>query len=736
MRGIGKQLTFIEIAMNSIRNHQSFKSRINYILFDRFDASEKEMRKFHVWTQIGFLGGGFLFLFDSFIVNVPLIGYLGLTMILYWSVLITLYFFIKRVKYLVLVKEIGLLVIAFYFVYHMGGILTSGGLILLGLIPVFVSLSFKNYRWIILSFSVYSVSIIYLAIADKQLPGKDVFPPDLNLIFWVLHLLLITSLIFGFALLAQQIYTNMERRETEHQKEINDAKTRLYTNITHEFRTPITVILGLADSAKNNDQNNIPVKMDTIIKNGKSLLQLVDQMLDLSKLESGKMSVNKISANIIPFLKYVFQLQEFYAEEKNISMRFLSESQSYEIEFDPEKLASIVSNLLSNAIKFTPEGGQISMKVYRADEHIYMEIKDNGIGIEKEKLETIFDRFYQVDGVATRKEGGAGIGLAITQELVHLLDGTIEVKSNTGVGTVFIVRLPYIPATKKSVVIADADEETEYWKDKTKSNEFLPIQTNSHKRLLIIEDNPDVVGYMKACYQSHFSIHTAKDGKEGVQMATEEIPDIIISDVMMPEMDGFELCKKLKDDYRTSHIPIILLTAKADIPSRIVGLETGADAYIVKPFNQRELMVRMQKLLELRRNLFRRYSSGTHLEFSSDPILQKEDLFFRKLNEVIMKNLSDEFFNIHELCKEMAMSKSQLYRKFSALTNIPAAKYIRTLRMRRAKELLQTTSMNITEVGYEVGMKSVSVFSKLFKEEFGYSPTDFVHQNLTTNEVK
>jgi len=196
----------------------------------------------------------------------------------------------------------------------------------------------------------------------------------------------------------------------------------------------------------------------------------------------------------------------------------------------------------------------------------------------------------------------------------------------------------------------------------------------------------------------------------------------------MPEMDGFELCKKLKEDYRTSHIPIILLTAKADIPSRLEGLETGADAYIVKPFNQRELLVRMQKLLELRRKLFQRYSNGNGLEFSTDPVLQKEDQFIKKLNEIILKNLGDEFFNIQVLCSEIAMSKSQLYRKFSALTNQSAAKYIRTLRMKKAKELLQTTSMNITEVGYEIGMKSGSAFSQLFKEEFGESPREFVSQ--------
>ncbi|WP_340111265.1 hybrid sensor histidine kinase/response regulator transcription factor [Maribellus mangrovi] len=721
--------------MSSVPIHNNLKARLNYWLFDRFDAAEREMRKFHFVLQIVFIGGMMICVIESLIGKIPVLGYLGLTGIAFALGLLVVFFFAKKVKYVILTKELGLLLIVFYFTRRMGGLLTSGGIILIGIVPVIIALSFKSSRLILLIFSLYFISVLYLAIADKNLPGKDLLPPEWNLILFASTVLACTLAFFSSALLAQKVYTNLERRETEHQKEINDAKTRLYTNITHEFRTPLTVILGLADSAKNNGHSNVPGKMDTIIKNGKNLLQLVDQMLDLSKLESGRMSVNKISANIIPFLKYVFQLQEFYAEEKNISMRFSSESQSYEIEFDPEKLASIVSNLLSNALKFTPDGGQISMKVYRHDENICFEVKDNGIGIPPEKQNTIFDRFYQVEGESTRKEGGAGIGLAITRELVQLLEGAIQVRSNPGVGTVFTVCLPYIPASEKSVVVTDADEEAELWTEQTDYEEMPQIANNSHHRLLIIEDNTDVIGYLKACYQNHFSIHVAHDGKEGFELAVDEIPDIIISDVMMPGMDGFELCKTLKDDYRTSHIPIILLTAKADIPSRIEGLEKGADAYIVKPFNQRELLVRMQKLLELRRKLFQRYNNGNSLELSDDPVVRKEDQFFQKLNEVILKNLGDEFFTIQVLCDEMAMSKSQLYRKFSALTNISAAKYIRTLRMKKAKELLQTTSMNITEVGYEVGMKSVSVFSKVFKEEFGYSPTDFVHQSLKTNEV-
>lgn len=680
-------------------------------------------------SQMGFLIAMLSYLVDDAIADVPVFRDLGLTGIALWFVLTIAFFFVREVRYLLLVKEMGLQLIVFYFVYHTGGILTCGGIILMGIIPVLTSLIFKRILWILLSISAYLFSVSYLAIMDGQLPGKDAIPPNLNLIFFAITLLVVTSFIFVVAMHAQRIYTNLERRETDRQKEISDAKTRLYTNITHEFRTPLTVILGMADSVKNNGQNNISAKMDTVIKNGKNLLQLVDQMLDLSKLESGKLSLNTIRANIIPFLKYVFQLQEFYAEEKNISMAFSSASPSYEVEFDPEKTATIVSNLLGNAIKFTQDGGQISLNVYHTDQYLCLEFKDNGIGIPPDKQKSIFDRFYQVDAENTRKEGGAGIGLAITQELVHLLDGVIELKSNPGVGTVFTVKLPHDFTAENSIPSINIHEEAEFGEDKSSSDELLSKTANNHQRLLIVEDNPDVVGYLKACYQNHFSIYVAGDGKQGYDLAVDKVPDIIISDVMMPVMDGFELCKKLKDDYRTSHIPVILLTAKADIPSRIEGLETGADAYIVKPFNQRELLVRMQRLLDLRRKLFRRYSSDNNLEFSNDPVIQKEDIFIRKLNEVIMKNIGDELFNIQSLCDEMAMSRSQLYRKFNALTNISAAKYIRTMRMKKAKVLLQTTSMNITEVGYEVGMKSVSAFSKLFKEEFGYSPSDFIHQN-------
>lgn len=707
-------------------------------IFDRIDAKleriidtsnlspgEELAKKYMMMQGIFATSGLFLFLVVAWILSAKMMVEFSL---IYIPILAGVVFSSMQLKHTlekIYIFKIVMILVSSFYIIRMGGLYTSGGLFLLSIQAVASTVVMRDLKRLLTVLLTFAVAMLILVLLESYFPIRYALNPLQNTIFLAFNLISITGYIFFFSLYAINLYSKLEQREAQRQKELNDAKTKLYTNITHEFRTPLTVILGMADSVKNNGQNNIPAKMDTIIKNGKSLLQLVDQMLDLSKLESGRMLVNKIKANIIPFLKYVFQLQEFYAEEKNLLMTFSSESQSYEIEFDPEKTAAIVSNLLSNAIKFTPDDGQISMNVYHSGENICIEITDSGIGIPQEKLATIFDRFYQVDAENTRKEGGAGIGLAITREFANLLNGSVEVKSKPGAGTVFTVKLPFISVTEETATLTELIDESGIEKNNHDWDDKAQFSSNGHQRLLIVEDNSDVVGYLKACYQNHFSIHVANDGKQAYQLAIKEIPDIIISDVMMPEMDGFELCKKLKDDYRTSHIPIILLTAKADIPSRIEGLETGADAYIVKPFNQRELMVRMQKLLELRKKLFRRYSNGNGLEFSNDPVVQKEDQFFKNLNEIVQKNLGDENFNIQTLCSEMAMSKSQLYRKFKAITNKSAAKYIRTLRLKKAKELLKSTSMNITEVGYEVGMKSISTFSQLFKEEFGESPREF-----------
>lgn len=701
---------------------------IERIIGDQGLSSSEELLKKYMLTQGAVATIGLMFFLTvSWIIKAKMLAEFCLVYIPFMMFASYLFLKARRMGWLVFIFKIAMILISSIYIIRMGGLLTSGGLFLLSVQAVTSTVILRDLRRILTVSIVFAVVMIFLIVFEPTFPTRFALNARQNDIAFAMSLIVITAYIFFFSFYAVNLNAKAEQRETQRQKELNDAKTRLYTNITHEFRTPLTVILGLADSVKAGQENHVEAKMETIIKNGKSLLQLVDQMLDLSKLESGKIAVNKIHTNIIPFLKYVFQLQEFYAEEKRIHFSFFSESQSYELDFDPEKTAAIISNLINNSIKFTPEGGSITLKVYSFSNHLNIEIRDNGIGIPAEKMERIFDRFYQVDGENTRKSGGAGIGLALTRELVNLMNGTISVKSIPGVETVFVVRLPVTHQLQKESVNIRETFRFEEPDSNHSAPDLINLQINGYGQLLIVEDNADVVAYLKACYQNEFNIVVAKDGFEGQRLALEYIPDMIISDVMMPGMDGFELCKKLKDDFRTSHIPIILLTAKADIPSRIEGLEQGADAYMVKPFNQHELLVRMQKLLELRRKLFNRYSNGNEMEYSSDPVIQKEDEFFERLNESICKNMSDENYDIQMLCDDMAMSKSQLYRKFKALTNDSAARYIRRQRMKRAKELLQTTDMNISEVGYEIGMKSLSTFSQLFKDEFGESPREFLN---------
>lgn len=695
---------------------------------------DKENRYFFNYLITGGSGAQFLMgimLIIALSLSIGIVVQFCIVQLVY-SFLITMagMWVVRKIDYLLFLEKIGMLAIVIFYVARMGGILTSGGFIFIGLAPVLHTLIFRNYRWMLTLFALFSLSVSTLVFFDNQLPGKELITYNQNRTLFLLNLLAITSYIFIFALYAQTIYKNLERRETQHQKELNESKTRLYTNITHEFRTPLTVILGLADSLINDASGAIHEKVITIRRNGKRLLQLVDQMLNLSKIESGNLDVHNTHGDVIPFLSYIFQLQEYYAREKKLHFTFEAARDSVYMDFDPEKMTTIVSNLLSNAIKFTPQGGIVTMKVQAREQSLTLCVKDNGIGIPEAQQKKIFERFYQVDDKDTRKVGGAGIGLALTRELITLMNGSIRLVSTPGETTEFTVTLPITATSKKASVIheyshGDIAQGLDY--DFETDDERHPTRHGDNPRVLIIEDNHDVVTYLKTCYQDQFSIDIAFDGKQGYDKALETIPDAIISDVMMPQMDGFTLCKKLKEDYRSSHIPIILLTAKADIASRIQGLEQGADAYIVKPFNQQELRVRINKLLELRRKLYHRYRSGEPLDQTTSSFIRREDEFFNKVTEHIKLNLHTETFDVQTLCQEMAMSKSQLYRKFKTLTDISAAKYIRRLRMERSRHLLLTTSMSISEICNQVGIKNLPTFSIIFKDEYGYSPSEYVN---------
>lgn len=541
-----------------------------------------------------------------------------------------------------------------------------------------------------------------------------------------------------------------EHEESLRLKELDTFKSRLFTNLTHEFRTPLTVILGMAerlmvDGGRLTETRAIEA-LDLIKRNGKNLLRLINQLLDLSKLENNAFQLQLQQGDIVPYLRYVTESFQTYANSKNLSLRFFTNIESLVMDFDPEQIKQVMTNLISNAVKFTPSGGEIKVKLEIGNWEIghpanfpisqfLISVTDTGIGISEKNLPHIFDRFYQVDGTTTRAGEGTGIGLAHTEELVKIMGGTIRVESEFGKGASFFVALPI----HRKAALWDSKEVFQTLKDYLPGNPLPenptestahPLPASSLPQLLIIEDSADVVIYLKSCLEGAYQIDVAYNGKIGIEKALENIPDLIISDVMMPEKDGYQVCDTLKNDERTSHIPIILLTAKADAASRMAGLRRGADAYVSKPFNLEELLLRLRALLDNQRRIAAHFSKAIEngmapplTDASLSEALEVEDAFVKKVNEVIEANYSDEDFALPQLCQKIGMSRSQLFRKMKAVTDTAPSDLIRSFRLNKAKTLLENGGVNVAEAAYQVGFKDPSYFSKLFQEEFGIQPS-------------
>ncbi len=577
-------------------------------------------------------------------------------------------------------------------------------------------------------------------------------------------------LVLGFALRAffkfkvnkakLQNQLNYEQQEAKRVKELDAVKTQLYTNITHEFRTPLTVILGMAQQVKNKPDEYFDNGMNMIVRNGQSLLNLVNEMLDLSKLENGKMELNIVQGDVINFLRYIVESFHSLAESQHKQLHYLSALDSLYTSYDAEKLRQIVSNLLSNALKFTEEKGNIYISILeqrfsdKANEtKLIIKVKDTGIGIPEGQQQHIFDRFYQLDNSHSRKAEGTGIGLALTKELVKLMEGEIVVKSpptGTSKGTEFIVTLPLtLPeenqnTSENNFIYQKNDSNLSQINDNKLGISFKKAD-GKKQLILLVEDNVDVVAYTASCLPE-YRLAVGRDGKEGIDIATEIIPDLIITDVMMPYVDGFEMCRRLRSDERTSHIPIIMLTAKADIESKMEGLERGADAYLEKPFNKEELLIRIKKLLELRKNLQQYYSKQVAPNIFTEKITEQlptpalveiiENDFVKKIREVVEEHLEDISFSVEQLCKYIFMSHSQLHRKLDALTGFSPNKFIRIIRLNKAKELLQINEKSIASISLECGYNDPGYFTRVFKQEFGVTPQEWRANNSKSNHPK
>ncbi|MCK6542362.1 response regulator [bacterium] len=522
--------------------------------------------------------------------------------------------------------------------------------------------------------------------------------------------------------------THLLSVQTQKLEALDAQKSRFFANISHEFRTPLTLIQGPLESMKEKPADEITI--ESMLRNTRRLLRLVNQLLDLSKIEHRQMKLRAYRGNW-DFIKPVVFSFESLADKKKLSLT-LDLTPDLPIMYrDRDVIEKILFNLLSNAIKFTNEGG-VSVKVYANEGALTIDVEDTGIGISETDLVLIFDRFYQADHSGTRAYPGTGIGLALAKELAHLHHGSLTARSRQGEGTVFSFTIPIIeqsiPDDERTESETHSQESAPEWDDVAG-----PIQsttaadTDADKNtLLIVEDNDEIRQYIRGIVSNDYRVIEAADGEDGMAEALRRTPDIIISDVMMPRKDGITLSRELKSDRRTSHIPLILLTAKADTEDKIEGLETGADDYLVKPFNEKELRTRIANLIQSRKLLREKYAKEIFIKDQDFEGETPDDLFLKELTQLIQSNLSDPEFSVEAISARLAMSRSQVYRKLVALTDTTPSELIRKLRLRKAKSLLESQAGNVTQVAYDVGYTSLSHFTKAFRDEFGINPSDTI----------
>lgn len=549
----------------------------------------------------------------------------------------------------------------------------------------------------------------------------------------------------------------LEHMHAEKLQEMDRMKSRFFANISHEFRTPLTLILGQISNLLSNQNNpGAEEKLKMSQRNARRLLGLINQLLDLSKLEAGGLKLNVTRGDLGVFVKSLTFTFESAARMKNINLAFQTGSGMQGKDkliayFDREKMETIVQNLLSNALKFTPTAGKITVALDRRETNVEIMVQDTGIGIPRDLLPHIFDRFYQVDSSNTREYQGTGIGLALTKELVELHHGEIAVESREGEGSRFFVRFPLGLAHLSPSEIADVDTtgndkpavDAEYdWTDvvrseKTESNgetvdykpvvvrQVKPSASGNPEIILIVEDNADVRTYIRQDLEHSYRVAEAADGVEGLARAQELMPDLIISDVMMPKMDGYAFSERIRKDEKTSHIPIILLTARAAESDKMTGLEIGVDDYLIKPFSSLELQTRIKNLIALRKKLRQRFSTATVIKPSEISATSADQAFLRRVVEIIETHIGDEKFDVDTLCREVGMSTAQIHRKLRALIDQTPGQLIRSLRLQRAADLLKQNAGNISEVAYQVGFYDHAHLARYFKKQFGCSPSQY-----------
>lgn len=547
---------------------------------------------------------------------------------------------------------------------------------------------------------------------------------------------LITVILVSAAAISLLIYALRVKAKMQNViKKASRARQEFFTNVTHEFRTPLTVILGSAQELKAKTRTP-SVELDAISRQGQRLLTLVNQLLDIAKVRSAIGKADWKTGNIVVFIQMVVENVSLQATRNRVEVGYRPEEKEVNMDFVPDFMYKILTNLIYNALKFTPQEGRISIRSRVAGKSIRISVEDTGCGIKPDDLPRIFEPFFQSD---SHKDAGTGIGLALTKQMTEAMGGRIEVSSRQGEGTLFSLSIP----------IRNSGDRLEKWVPEAKVTEHEVADSEAPKETvnqddaitkdadiaLVVEDNEDIARYIGNIIKDSFSVVYARNGREGLLKAKEYVPDIIITDIMMPECDGLEMTRAIRQSTLLNHIPVIIVTAKSDVTNKLEGLDCGADAYLIKPFNPDELKLRICKLVAYRSMLRGKYSQllmdGRDISKEPDAPEQEKN-FLAELNRCISSHISLSNLNSEMIAKTMCLSKSQLNRKVKSLTGMNTSSYIKQLRLARAQMFLKDPKKTIGDIVMMCGFESASYFTKMFKEKFGITPSEYKKNNMET----
>lgn len=703
----------------------------NYLKDERLKPVEQLNKRWAwIWMVVTFIGSLFSSFLFLFVLKLWPIWWFGFAMIVSYLISLPLFRRIKRFDLVINLMFSFFIVLAFIVLLQVGGLPSSLGFIFIGFNCAMGSVLAGRLKWTVGMFTLYCLSIILIGLLQPQLETPVYITPRINTIAFVILTLWINACILFLVILFMKDKSMLEKSEADKLRKIDEIKTQLYTNLSHEFRTPLTVISGISEQLQKNPKKWLTHGPNKIKTQSNVLLRLVNQMLDISKIEAGGMKLMLIHGDINKIIEFIVSSFNSLTENKKIKLNLNTHQDSIYADYDPEKIMHILGNLISNAIKFTSKGGEINIDVLSENDKLKIIVRDNGKGISNEHLKHIFDRFYQIPD-SNNETQGTGLGLTITKELVLLLNGSIEVKSELNIGSEFHIILPLsneaqleidngvslINPKAIQVIFPAHDLEWDIEYPSVYSNE--PI-------LLLVEDNKDVVEYLISILNDKYSVVIASNGKEGLKKAKKIIPDVIITDIMMPQMDGYELIEKIKSDIVTDHIPVIVLTARGDFDSKLIGLEIGADHYLTKPFSEEELILKVKNLLSNRKKMQSKLGISSALDNQESIMYKRELIFMSKINKLLDENIENENFGIKDICNALNFSRSQFYRKFSVLADGSIGKYIRSYRLHKAKILIEVNGKNVSEAARDTGFKNLSHFSTSFTEEFGFPPSELL----------